>query len=116
MGITVKKTKYGIPAKLTTLRKLGLLIRLRSWVPERYHLCYGCVTYKFPDDEDGWQTRGPMVVRSGVATCQARKDGPICPLCIMRRQLKAENSGILSQRRRAMMAQLSLDLRGIQKL
>lgn len=56
-----------------------MLIRLRSWVPEKYSLCYRCLKFRVRN-RIGWTTN-LKVSESGAANPRAMVEGPKCPRC-----------------------------------
>lgn len=60
-----------------------MLVRLTTWMPVKYRLCYKCNQYidkKGPDNEGTWGGDS-LAVAEFLATLSAVKRGPRCPLC-----------------------------------
>ncbi|RVX76142.1 hypothetical protein B0A52_00499 [Exophiala mesophila] len=79
------------PTKITKVHRLKVLVRLRSWMPSNYRLCYSCVT--FLDLAQSSRANGDwggdqQLVSSGLATEAAMMRGPHCPLCVKRRHIR----------------------------
>lgn len=75
------------PFKVDRVARLKVLVRLRSWMPAKYRLCYSCnifVDSKRVSKMGGQWGGDRKVVENGLATRKAILEGPCCPLCVRR--------------------------------
>ena len=49
----LSKNKLGNTKKYTPINKLEMALRLKTWMPVSYALCYHCLKYK-PRGKAGW--------------------------------------------------------------
>lgn len=71
--------------------RLKVLVRLRTWMPATHRLCYSCGIYinVKKAGKAGAQWGGDKkLVENGLATKKAIDQGPRCPLCVRRDQIR----------------------------
>ncbi|KAL2433923.1 hypothetical protein ABEF95_012920 [Exophiala dermatitidis] len=81
------------PQRTTKSHRLQVLVRLRSWVPAKYRLCYRCVQYiNLEDDSNNGNWGGSThIVDQGLMTEKAMRQGPRCALCVLADKLELAN-------------------------
>ncbi|KAJ4525005.1 hypothetical protein HRR83_000653 [Exophiala dermatitidis] len=78
------------PQRTTKSHRLQVLVRLRSWVPAKYRLCYRCIQYiNLEDDTNNGNWGGSThIVDQGLMTEKAMRKGPRCALCVLADKLE----------------------------
>lgn len=78
------------PLKISKVARLKVLVRLRTWMPATYRLCYSCGIYIDVKEASKMQSQwggDKRLVENGLATNKAITQGPCCPLCVRRGQI-----------------------------
>ncbi|EXJ76985.1 hypothetical protein A1O3_10142 [Capronia epimyces CBS 606.96] len=72
------------PQRTTRVHRLQVLVRLQTWVPDDWRLCYRCGQYiNLSDPVNAGPWGGDTnIVSNGLATDRAMREGPRCALCI----------------------------------
>jgi hypothetical protein len=74
-----EKTASGKDKSYSKVNKLGLLVKLKPWMPAKYKLCYNCLRFKLAKIP-GWKDNMEIVDKK-LANTRALTQGPKCGLC-----------------------------------
>jgi hypothetical protein len=78
------------PLRINKAARLKVLVRLRTWMPAKFRLCYSCCRYldvKKAGKVGGQWGGDKKLVENGLATEKAINQGPRCPLCVRHDQV-----------------------------